>query len=160
MSKSNVTNIHDELSPRPELEVDDAALAAGDELPALEVDPISDEEADPKETADTAPPVEPEPEKAKTSGKTRLVAIVLALLLLLSVGVNFMQARTTARLDAQNKEFEAALNEAVGVIDQETVRANTAESTIAEIDGAVETVNDRIDSLQQALSDLRRMTER
>ncbi len=158
---SNVTSIHGDFSKGPELEVDDDFESAAG-VPTLETDPIEDIGADRNEAPTTPPTREP---YANPTGhaedrkkKAPVPTLVLGILLLVSLGVNLLQARTTARLEALNREFEAALDEAVAVIDQETLRANAAESTLAEIDGVAETVRDRIDSLQQALDDLQRVT--
>ncbi|HEB88727.1 MAG TPA: hypothetical protein ENI85_04080 [Deltaproteobacteria bacterium] len=161
-ASSKITSIRGDLSKGPELEVDDDFESRAD-APVLETDPVETAGADRAE-APTSPPADGPDAGTAGHADTRrkrapILAIVLGVLLLVSLGVNLLQARTTARLEARNREFESALNEAVAVVDQETLRANLAESTLTEIEGAAETVRDRIDALQQALDELQRVTQ-
>ncbi len=146
MSKpiSNVESIKPDLGPEPELEVD-ATFDSSDPSappPTLEVD--ADEATRP----------------TKSSGKMGLLALILGLLLLGSIAINLQQARVTAALNAENYRFDVALNEAVATLDQETARANDAETTLSDVGQAVETVNERIESLREALGDLQSVTSR
>ena len=84
--------------------------------------------------------------------------VVLAVLLLGSLALNLKQTRAVGALERKSEEFQTALTTAVERIDQETARADAAESRLRGITGAVDTVNDRIASLQEALDALRAAT--
>jgi len=137
-SPTPLSNLED-ISKEPALEVDDN----------FEADSPSNIESKPS-AAETTP----------TSSKTGVIALVLGLLLLGSVALNIQQARVSAALSAESQQYEAAMNEAIAVVEQETKRANSAESTLGEIGTAVDHVNDRVESLQQALGELRSATAR
>ena len=83
-----------------------------------------------------------------------LLALVLGLLLAGSVAFNLKQSRDIATLADTNEQFGMALTAAVDRIDVETIRAESAEATLGGIGGAVETVNERVASLLEALTAL------
>jgi hypothetical protein len=87
-----------------------------------------------------------------------LLALVLGLLLASSVAFNLKQSRTITTLADTNEQFEMALTAAVDRIDVETVRAESAETTLGGIGGAVDTVNERVVSLMEALTALSEAT--
>lgn len=144
---SNVKDIKANRHGEPELEVDENFEADPDQA-ILELDPIEE----PIETQRS--------EEKKGSGRMGIVALVLGVLLVGSIAINLQQAKITGALHLENERYSIALNEAVATLDQETGRANAAESTLTDVGGAVDTVNDRIESLQQALGELRIITVR
>jgi cytoskeletal protein RodZ len=141
-------DIVEDVATEPENEIEvDQNLDANALPPILEVDPIEDSSAESS----------PLRENRRTN-RIGLLALVLAVLLFGSIAINLQQARVTAALNAENQSIEFALNEAVNALDRETARADSAESTLTEIGAAVDTVNDRIESLRQALGELREAT--
>ena len=127
---------------RPELEVDDLDTAAATEL-----------EVDEPEFADG-------PDSTEKKGRSGLVLLVLAGLLLGSIAINLKQSRDVANLEARSSEYEQALAAAVERIDSETARADGAEAALDRVDGAVDLVNERVLGLQEALDGLREATLR
>jgi hypothetical protein len=123
-------------------------------------EPARDQETDreiPTQSIAEDPKPAPPPEKKKGRSMGGL-AILLAVLLLGSIALNVRQATVTETLSVENQRFSFALNEAVATLDQETARANSAESALGGITGAVDNVNNRIEALQQALGELRAAT--
>lgn len=141
-------DIIEDVATEPEIEIEvDQNLDANALPPILEVDPIEDSSAE-----------SPSLRENRRTNRIGLLALVLAVLLFGSIAINLQQARVTAALNAENQSIEFALNEAVNALDRETARADSAESTLTEIGAAVDTVNDRIESLRQALGELRGAT--
>ncbi|MFK7898623.1 MAG: hypothetical protein AB8G23_22510 [Myxococcota bacterium] len=176
---SNVTSISKSAgaksSPQdtesaPELEVDPSFSAdANAPAPSLEVDPEdaapldaqagdsgSSADASASNSGSTSAPA-PAPTAQKQSGGKGL-AIFLGLLLAGSVAFNVKQSRDLAVLNSTNEQFELALTAAVDRIDVETIRAESAEATLGGIDGAVQTVNERVEGLLEALTALSEAT--
>lgn len=91
---------------------------------------------------------------------SRKLPVLLFVLLLVSLGANFWQAQQRTSLDAQTAELDLALDRAMERIDSETVRANSAEASLDEIDRSVDNVQERIAELQAALSKLADATAR
>ena len=91
---------------------------------------------------------------AHTKGSGRRLPALLAILLLLSVAMNFWQSEQQQNLSRQSAEVDLALDRAMERIDAETGRANLAEETLTEIDRSVDTVQERIADLQSALTSL------
>ena len=143
----------------PELEID-GPIDPSSPPPLLELDP---EDAEPAASTQTASSSNASPSAAATPQKKRggmsLVAIVLGLLLAGSVALNLKQSHDLATQADTNTQFEMALTAAVDRIDVETVRADDAEATLGGIDGAVDTVNDRVASLLEALTALSEATK-
>ncbi len=161
---SNVTSIPsaskaaENAEQAPELEID-GPIDPSSPPPLLEVDSNED-----SATASLAPSPTPSSEggsaanTAATPKKGRsgmgLLALVLGLLLVGSVAFNLKQSRDIATLADTNEQFEMALTAAVDRIDLETVRAESAESALGGIGGAVDTVNQRVAALLEALTAL------
>lgn len=134
----------------------------GESSPELEVDPIGDEtptlETDENgSVADDTPAAAPE---KKSRGGSGLLLLVLAGLLLGSVAINLKQSRDNSTLEARSQEYQQALAAAVERIDDETARADSAESALDRVDSAVDVVNERVVGLQEALDALRTATVR
>jgi len=96
---------------------------------------------------------------AKGGSRSRL-PILLFVLLLVSVVLNISQLQQQRTLATQASELETALDGAMARIDEETIRANHAEGTLAEVDRNVDNVQERIAELQSALTDLSKATAR
>lgn len=135
---------------RPELEVDDLDAAAET---VLEVEEAA--EAPTETSAETT-----SEEEKSSRGRSGLILIVLAGLLLGSVAINLKQSRDVATLEARSSEYEQALAAAVERIDSETARADGAEAALDRVDSAVDLVNERVLGLQEALDGLREATVR
>lgn len=139
----------------PKLEVDGPFDTA--ESPPLEVDEI--EEASEPSVEDSEP-VPGEADTGQSKSRMGLIALVLAVLLVGSIAINLKQSRDVATLETQSAEIEQALDAAVERIDVETARANSAESALDRVDGAVDIVNEQVLGLQEALNGLREATAR
>jgi len=128
----------------------------------IEVDEESAVSADTAETEDTetaAEEVEPNEER-DSRGRTGIVILILAGLLLGSVAINLKQSRDVSKAEARSSEYQQALAAAVERIDAETVRADGAEAALDRVDSAVDVVNERVLGLQEALEGLREATVR
>ena len=155
-----------------------SAAKTAEQAPELEIDgPIDPSSAAPKlevDPKDAAAKTSGKPasvsggasvgktEKAPTPKKGRsgmgLLALLLGLLLAGSVAFNLKQSREIATLADTTEQFEMALTAAVDRIDVETVRAANAEARLGGIGGAVDTVNERVASLLEALAVLSEAT--
>ena len=137
----------------PALEIDATDASEDGAEPTLEVD--DDFAAD-----DGAAGSEDATESKDSGGRSGLILLVLAGLLLGSVAINLKQSRDVSTLEARSSEYEQALAAAVERIDNETARADGAEAALDRVDGAVDVVNARVLDLQEALDGLREATVR
>jgi len=96
----------------------------------------------------------------ESKGRSGLIALILAILLVGSVAINLKQSGDVASLEAKSSEFERALTAAVARIDLETARADGAEAALQRVDSAVDVVNESVLGLQDALDGLREATIR
>ncbi|MEZ4353716.1 MAG: hypothetical protein R3F16_08635 [Myxococcota bacterium] len=154
---SSISNQSD-VSRRPgdEPDVPTAAHAASASVDDEGTERESSEPASPTEETTGSRVVD---DSASQGGsRTGVLLVVLAVLLLGSLALNLKQTRAVGALERKSEEFQTALTTAVERIDQETARADAAESRLRGITGAVDTVNDRIASLQEALDALRAAT--
>ena len=144
---STLPNATEPEDDRPELEVDDLGATE----PVLEVDePESSQEAAAPSTSDDT----------ESKGRSGLILLILAGLLLGSVAINLKRSRDVANLEARSSEYQQALAAAVERIDSETARADGAEAALDRVDSAVDLVNERVLGLQEALDGLRDATVR
>jgi hypothetical protein len=118
-----------------------------EEVAPLEADDFASEE--PIEETET-----PQEAPSRSSAGSGRLALVLTVLLLASLAVNFLQWRAQSRVTALADDYEIALTQAVEKLDEQTVRALSAEGTLSNVDTAMEAVRDRIAGLQNALDEL------
>ena len=142
---STLPNATEPEDDRPELEIDDLDAAAET---VLEID-------EPEAEADATTG-----DSTESKGRSGLVLLVLAGLLLGSIAINLKQSRDVANLESRSSEYEQALAAAVERIDSETARADGAEAALDRVDSAVDLVNERVLGLQEALDGLREATVR
>lgn len=166
---SNVTSIPSakkataNAEQAPELEID-GPIDASSPPPLLEVD--SEDDANPVSGSPSstqtkgAPAADTQAAPQKSRSGMGLLALVLGLLLAGSIAFNLKQSRDLATLADTNNQFEMALTAAVDRIDVETGRADSAEATLGGIDGAVDTVNERVAALLEALTALSEATQK
>jgi len=131
---------------------DDLLESPSAERVLAEVSPLeADTSLDETETTQDEPV-----ESGKGSGR---LALVLTVLLLASVAINLLQWRAQTRVVALADDYEVALTMAVEKLDEQTVRALSAEGTLSNVDTAMDSVRDRIAGLQEALAELATATE-
>ena len=135
----------EEVAP---LEVDDSDLDA-DLDTAEELD--LEAEATAARSSDADRPQESAPGSGRGSGR---LTLALTILLMLSIAVNLLQWRAQDRTEALADDYEVALTQAVEKLDEQTVRALTAEDTLSDVDSAMGKVRNRIAGLQEALEEL------
>lgn len=150
--------------PSPKQSTDSAGTrpseASSSAQPKSDSPQADDAKTGPRDTSKTPRDASP-PQRttAKKAARRSRLPVVLLVLLLVSVAYNVAQWRQRATLETRASELESALDNAVETLDAQTARAVDAESTLSDVDSAMQTVRERIASLQGALDQLEAATE-